>query len=155
MIHTASTVKSSKKICVPRAFCLFAGVVPLARSGLLSIDQVVGVVSQHLADDEGAFPGCRQLVLAGCSLDQSEHKVALLERSWPDLPIIVSTQTLLVDARPAECQQPALFQQIDTVLTCFFCFFLGVHGDSRGVELYVRRDDGFGTVDEEEGCEAS
>ena len=108
------------------------------------------VVAQHFADNEGAFPRCRQLVLAGCPLDQSEHKVAFLERSWPDLPVVVPTQTLLVDAGPAECQQPALFQQIDAVLTCFFCFLLGVHGDSRGVKFYVRRDDGFSTVDEEE-----
>ena len=111
-------------------------------------------LAQYFADDERAFPRRRQLVLAGCSLDQPEHKVSLLERSRLDLPVVVSMQALLVDAGPAERQQPALFQQIDAVLTCFFCFFLGVHGDSRGVELYVRRDDGFGTVDEEERREA-
>ena len=94
-------------------------------------------------------------MLAGCSLDQPEHKIALLERSWPDLPVVVSMQALLVDAGPTECQQPALFQQIDTVLTCFFCLLFGVHGDSRGVELNVCWDDGFGTVDDEERCEAS
>ena len=93
-------------------------------------------------------------MLAGCLLGQPEYMVAFLERSWPDLPVVVSAQALLVDAGPAECQQPALFQQIDAVLTCFFCFFLGVHGDSWGVELYVCWDDGFGTVDEEEGHEA-
>ena len=93
-------------------------------------------------------------MLAGCSLDQPEHKVAFLKGSWPDLPIVVTTQTLLVDAGPTECQQPALFQQIDAVLMCFFCFLLGVHGDSRGVKFYVRRDDSFGTVDEEERREA-
>ena len=129
-------------------------IVPLACSGLLSVNPLVGVVSQYFADDERAFPRCRQLVLAGCSLDQPEHKVAFLERSWPDLPVVVSAQALLVDAGPAECQQPALFQQIDTVLTCFLCFFLGVHGDSRGVKLYVRWDDIFGAIDEEEECEA-
>ena len=94
-------------------------------------------------------------MLAGRPLDQSGHKVAFLERSWPDLPVVVLAQALLVDAGPDECQQSALFQQIDAVLTCFFCFLFGVHGDSRGVEFYVRWDDGFGTVDEEEGCEAS
>ena len=103
MIHTASTVKSSKKICIPRALCLFAGVVPLVCSGLLSIDQVVEIVSQHLADDEGAFPRGRELVLAGCSLDQPEHKIAFLEGSWLDLPVVVAAQTLLVDGGPAEC----------------------------------------------------
>ena len=134
MVHTTSTVKSSEEICIPWPLCLFVGVVSLACSGLLSVNQVVGVVAQHFADNEGAFPRCRQLVLAGCPLDQSEHKVAFLERSWPDLPIVVSAQALLVDAGPTECQQPALFQQIDAVLTCFFCFLLGVYGDSWGVE---------------------
>ena len=93
-------------------------------------------------------------MLAGCSLDQPEHKVSLLEGSWLDLPVVVSAQALLVDAGSTECQQPAHFQQIDAVLTCFFCLLFGVHGDSRGVEFYVRRDDGFGTVDEEERREA-
>ena len=93
-------------------------------------------------------------MLAGYSLDQPEYKVAFLERSWPDLPVVVSAQALLVDAGPAECQQLALFQQIDAVLSCFFCLLFSVNGDSRGVEFYVRRDDGFGTVDEEERSEA-
>ena len=93
-------------------------------------------------------------MLADRSLDQPEHKVAFLERSCPDLPVVVSAQALLVDAGPAECQQPALFQQIDAVLTSFFHLLLGVHGDSRGVEFYVRWDDVLGTVDEEEGREA-
>ena len=44
----------------------------------------------------------RELVLAGCSLDQPEHQIALLERSWPDLLTVVAAQTLLVDGRPAE-----------------------------------------------------
>ena len=68
MVHTASTVKSSEKICVPWPLCLLAGVVPLVCSGLLSVDQVVGIVAQYLANDERAFPRRRQLVLAGCSL---------------------------------------------------------------------------------------
>ena len=63
-------------------------------------------------------------MLAGCSLDQAEYKVAFLERSWPDLPVVVSAQALLVDAGPAESKQPALFQQIDAILSCFLCFLL-------------------------------
>ena len=93
-------------------------------------------------------------MLAGCLLDQPEHKIALLEGSWPDLPIVVTAQTLLVDGGPAECQHPAFFQQVDAVFSCFFGLLLGVHGDSRGVKLYVRWDDGFDTVDEEEVREA-
>ena len=68
----------------------------------MRVDQVVGVVAECLADDEGAFPRGRELVLAGCSLDQPEHKVALLEGSWLDLAVVVAAQALLVDGRPAE-----------------------------------------------------
>ena len=70
------------------------------RLGLLCVNQVVGVVAQGLAEDEGAFPRGRELVLAGCSLDQPEHKIALLERSWLDLPAVVAAQTLLIDGGP-------------------------------------------------------
>ena len=90
VVHTASTVKSSKKICTRWALCFLAGVVPLPCPGLLSIDQVVGVVAQGFANDERAFPRGRELVLAGCSLDQPEHKVSLLEGSWLDLPTVVA-----------------------------------------------------------------
>ena len=60
------------------------------------------VISQRSADDKGAFPRGRELVLASCLLDQPEHKIALLEGSWPDLPTVVAAQALLVDGRPAE-----------------------------------------------------
>ena len=101
VVHTASTVKPSKEIRIPWSLCLLAGVVSFACSRLMSIDQVVGVNAQHLAHDEGAFPRCRELVLAGCSLDQPEHKVSLLEGSWLHFAVVVSTQTLLVDGGPA------------------------------------------------------
>ena len=91
MVHTASSVKSSKEICVPWALCFLAGVVPLARTGLLCIDQVVGVIAQGFADDEGALPRGRGLVLAGYSLDQLEHKITLLEGSWLDLSAVVTS----------------------------------------------------------------
>ena len=69
VVHTASAVKPSKEICIPWPLCLLAGVIPLACSGLLSVDQVVGIVAQYFVDDERAFPRRRQLVLAGYSLD--------------------------------------------------------------------------------------
>ena len=98
-----STVKSSEEIGVPWALRLLAGVIPIARPVLLGIDRVVGVIAQGLADDEGAFPRGRELVPAGCSLDQPEHKVSLLEGSWLDLPTVVAAHALLVDGGPTEC----------------------------------------------------
>ena len=92
-------------------------------------------------------------MLARCSLDQPEHKVSLQEGPWLHLAV-VSAQTLLVDGRPAECQQPAFLQQVDAVFSCLLGVRLGVHGDSWGVELNIRRDDAFGIVDEEERREA-
>jgi hypothetical protein len=90
VVHTVLTVKSSEEICVPWALCFLAGIIPLARPGLLRVDEVIGVVAQGFADDEGAFPRSRELVLAGCSLDQLEHKVSLLEGSRLDLSVVVA-----------------------------------------------------------------
>ena len=42
------------------------------------------------ADVEWAFPRGRELVQAGCPLDQPEHKNTLLEGSWLDLPGVVT-----------------------------------------------------------------
>ena len=93
-------------------------------------------------------------MLSGCSLDQPEHKVSLQEGSWLHLAVVVSAQILLVDGRPAECQQPAFLQQVNTVFSCFLGVRFGVHGNSWGVKFDIRRDDGFGTIDEEEMREA-
>ena len=82
MVHTALTVKPSKEIRIPWSLRLLAGVISFACSRLLSVNEVVGVVTRHHADDEGAFPRCRELVVAGCSLDQPEHEVSFLEVSW-------------------------------------------------------------------------
>ena len=90
VVHTESTVKSSEEVCIPRALRFLARVVSLACSGLLCVDEVVGVVPQCLADDKGAFPRGRELVLADCSLDQPKHKVSLLEGSWLDLPTVLA-----------------------------------------------------------------
>ena len=76
-------------------------------SGLLSVDQVVGIITQYLDDDERSFTRYRELVLVGCSLDQPEHKVSLLEGSWLHLAVVVSAQTLLVDGGPVKCQDHA------------------------------------------------
>ncbi len=93
-------------------------------------------------------------MLAGCSLDQPEHKIAFLEGSWLDLPVVVMAQTLLVDGGSAECQQPALFQQVDAVFSRFLGLRLHVHGDLRRVELDVSWDDSLDTIYKEERSEA-
>ena len=103
MIHTAFNCKIVSGGLVPWSLRLLAGVVSLACSWFVRVDQVVGVVAECLADDERTFPRGRELVLAGYSLDQPEHKVALLEGSLPDLSVVVTAQTLLVDGGPAEC----------------------------------------------------
>ena len=50
---------------------------------LLRIDEVVGVVVQGLADDEGSFPRRGQLVHAPGVLDQPEHQITRwIRRLW-------------------------------------------------------------------------
>ena len=89
-------------------------------------------------------------MLAGLLLDESEDEVAFAERERLDLLAVVVPQALLVDSRAAKCQKACLFEQVDVVFACFSCLCFGVHHDARRVELDVGRDDGFGSVDEEE-----
>ena len=90
VIHTASTVKWTKEVCVPWALRLVASRALLACSGLLGVDEVVGVIAQSLADDEGSLPRGGELVLAGCSLDGPEHQVSFPEGEGLDLLAVVA-----------------------------------------------------------------
>jgi hypothetical protein len=56
----------------------------------LSIDEVVGVIAQSFADDEGSLPRGGELVLAGCSLNQLKHQVSLAESKQLDLLAVVA-----------------------------------------------------------------
>ena len=83
-------------------------------------------------------------------LDESEDEVALAEHEGLDLLIVVVPRALLVDGRTAEHQEACFFEQVDTVFMGFSGFGFGVHRDVRRVKLDVGRDDGFGSIDEEE-----
>ena len=94
-------------------------------------------------------------MLACLLLDESEDKVALAECEGLDLLDVVVPQALLVDGRTAECQKARFFEQVDTVFACLSSFGFGVHCDARRVKRDVGRDDGFGSIDEEEWGEPS
>ena len=89
-------------------------------------------------------------MLACLLLDESEDEVALAEREGLDLLAVVVPQALLVDGRATERQEACFFEQVDAIFAGFSGFGFGVHRDARRVELDVGRDDGFGSVDEEE-----
>src|SRR6266566_1130316 len=116
VIHTYKglTVKWAEELRVPGPAGLLAGCVSLALVRLLRVNEVVRVpVAESLADDDGAFPGGSQLVLAGCSLDEPEYEVALAECERLDLLAVVVAQALLVDGGPAEGQEARFLEQID------------------------------------------
>ena len=89
-------------------------------------------------------------MLACLPLDESEDEVALAEREGLDLLAVVVPQALLVDGRTTERQEACFFEQVDAIFAGFSGFGFGVHHDTRRVELDVGRDDGFGSIEEEE-----
>ena len=50
-------IEQTKQRRVPWVFRFMAGVVPLALPWLLDVNQVVSIVVQRPADDEGSLPG--------------------------------------------------------------------------------------------------
>ena len=89
-------------------------------------------------------------MLAYLFLDEAEDEVALTECEGLDLLAVVLPRALLVDGRMAERQEVGFFEQVDAVFAGLSGFGFGVHRDAWRVELDVSRDDGFGSVDEEE-----
>ena len=111
-----------EELRVPGLAGLLAGCVPLALVRLLRVNEVVRVPgAEILPDNEGAFPGGGQLVLAGCPLDEPEYEVAFAEREGLDFLDVVVAQPLLVDGGPAEGQKARLLEQVDAVFTCLLC----------------------------------
>ena len=97
------TVKRTEELRVPGPAGLLAGCISLALVRLPRVDEVVRVpVTEGLADDERAFLGGGQLVLAGCSLDEPEYEVALADCEGLYLFVVVMALALLVDGGPAE-----------------------------------------------------
>ena len=93
-------------------------------------------------------------MLACLLLDESEDEVALAEREGLDLLAVVVPQALLIDGRATERQEACFFEQVDAIFVSFSGFGFGVHHDARRGKLDVGRDDGFGSIDEEERGEA-
>ena len=89
-------------------------------------------------------------MLACLLLDGTEDEASITECGRLDLLAMVVPQALLVDSRTAKCRKACFFEQVDAVFACFSCFGFGLHRDARRVELDVGRDDGFGSIDDEE-----
>lgn len=120
---------------------------------LLGVYQVVRVVVQRLADDEGPFPWGGKFVLAGDSLDLPEYQVTFVEGKGPDTLVVVVEKLLLVDGRPAQSQLACFLEQGIDVFSFFFCIRLRIQDDSRRVEFDVRGDDRLETIQKEEQSE--
>ena len=71
--------------------------VPCSRLVRFPVEVVESICSivQHLGDDEGSFPGGSQLVRS--LLIYSEHQVACLECTTPDVSRVKAPQVLLIN----------------------------------------------------------
>ena len=76
-------VETAQQVCVPWTLCLLEGGVRLVFLRLTRVGEVVRVVEQRPADDEGSLPRGGLLVPALGVLDQPEHEVTLRnKRGW-------------------------------------------------------------------------
>ena len=82
------------------------------------VDVVLPIV-KHLGDDEGTFPGWRELVRS--FLMHPKHKVSFLKCSTSDIASVESMQILLINGRLNQSHILFFLQEI-SIFVCLFCF---------------------------------
>jgi hypothetical protein len=60
-------------------------------------------------DDEGSFPGGRELMHAIGLLDAPEDEVTNIEESFPDVVIVITSKLLIVMSLSHDDSKPLLF----------------------------------------------
>ena len=96
---------------VPSAWFIFV---------VLDVEETICSVMEHSGDDERAFPGRSELVWL--LLVHSENQVSFLKCSSPYVSGVESTKVLLIDGRPDQGHLSFLFQEVNRILPCLFCF---------------------------------
>ena len=105
------SVKGAEQLRIPGAWLIFI---------VLDVVKMVCSVVDYLGDNEGAFPSRSKLVWF--LLIHSKNQVSLLKCSTPHISGVESTQVLLIDGRPYQGHLSFLFQEINCILPCLFCF---------------------------------
>jgi hypothetical protein len=80
--------------------------------------------ANYFGDDEGSFPGGRELVHAVGLLDAPEDEVANVEGSFPNIAIVVPTKLLIVTSLSHEGSKPLFFKAIKVNAMCLISFSL-------------------------------
>ena len=84
------------------------------------------------------------------ALHEPKHEISFSKHPRLHLAAMIPPKLLLVHRRTRESKQPSFLQQIDIVFSGFLCFSFGVLHHPRRVMQYVRRQDCFGSIHEEE-----
>jgi hypothetical protein len=78
--------------------------------------------ANDFGDDEGSFPGGRELVHAVGLLDAPEDKVANIEARLLNIAIVISSKLLIVMSLSHDGSKPLLFKAIEVDATCLLSF---------------------------------
>jgi hypothetical protein len=78
--------------------------------------------ANDFGDDEGSFPGGRELVHAVGLLDAPEDKVANIEARLLNIAIMISSKLLIVMSLSHDGSKPLLFKAIEVDATCLLSF---------------------------------
>ena len=138
------SIKGAEQLRIPSARFVFL---------VLDIIEVVRSIVEHSGDNEGTFPGRSQLVWF--LLIHSENQVSLLKCPTPHVSGVESMLVLLIDGRSDQGHLSFLFQEVNCILTCLFCFFLCEKLDSGCIVEHVTRKYNFGSINQEKWGSAS
>jgi hypothetical protein len=92
--------------------------------------EVISGWANNFSDDEGSFPGGRELMHVVGLLDAPENEVANVEGSFPDVAIVIASKLFIMTSLSHDSNKSLLFDAVEVNATCLLGFsFL--------VELYT------------------
>ena len=95
--------------------------------------------ADDFSDDEGSFPGGRELVHAVGLLDAPEDEVANVEGSFPNIAIVIPSELLVVTSLSHDGSKPLFFKAVKVDLACRRALFVVL--DARSSEGKVGWED--------------
>jgi hypothetical protein len=78
--------------------------------------------ANDFGDDEGSFPGGRELMHVVGLLDAPEDEVANIERSLLNVAVVIASKLLIVVSLPHDGSKPLLFKAVEVDAMCLLGF---------------------------------
>jgi hypothetical protein len=86
--------------------------------------------ADYFSDDEGSFPGGRELMHVVGLLDVPEDEVANVEGSFLNVAIVIASKLLIVMSLSHDGSKPLLFEAVEVDATCLLGFSFLVELDT-------------------------